>query len=45
MRQSFQKVMAIKPPRGFRAPLEAFVLGIHSLEGVTPWQKNEPKEN
>ena len=45
MRQGFQKVLETKPPRGVHTPLEAFVLGIHSLEGVIPWQKSEPKEN
>ncbi len=45
MRQGFQKVLEIKPPRDLFTSSGAFVLGIHSLEGVISWQKSEQKEN
>ncbi len=45
MRLRFQKVLEIKSPRDLFTSVGAFVLSIHSLEAVIPWQKNEPQEN
>jgi hypothetical protein len=37
MKKSFQKVLKTTPPRDLFTSSGAFVLGIHSLEGVISW--------